>query len=42
MQVLRVIMQVPGSDNADLEAIILVPEVKMQVLGNNNAGAWKR
>ena len=36
MQVLEVIMQVP-EEITGLEAIMQVPEVKMQVLGSNNA-----
>ena len=31
----------PGGDNSGQEAIIQVPEVKMQVLGSNNAGPRK-
>ena len=31
----------PGGDNSGQEAIIQVPEVKIKVLGCNNAGPWK-
>ena len=41
MQVLEVIMQVPGVIIQVLEVIMQVPEEKMQVLGSNNAGPWK-